>query len=55
MCGSGSVFGIRIQKSPEYGSNTDPDVQNWLKQEQNPAMSTILSIKNKLRYLQGAP
>ena len=27
MCGSGSVFRIRIriQKAPEYGSNTDPD------------------------------
>ena len=27
MCGSGSVFGIRIRihKVPEYGSNTDPD------------------------------
>ena len=29
MCGSGSVFRIRfrIQKAPEYGSNTDPDPQ----------------------------
>ena len=29
MCGSGSVFRIRIririQKAPEYGSTTDPD------------------------------
>ena len=34
MCGSGSVFGIfciRIQKAPEYGSNTDPDPQHWIK------------------------
>ena len=30
MCGSGSVFGIRIRKAPEYGSNTDPDPQHWL-------------------------
>ena len=32
MCGSGSVFGIRIriQKTPEYGSNTDLDPQHWL-------------------------
>ena len=33
MCrsGSGSVLGIRIriQKAPEYGSNTDPDPQHW--------------------------
>ena len=35
MCGSGSVFRIRIriQKAPEYGSNTDPDPdpdpQHW--------------------------
>ena len=33
MCGSGSVFRIRIQiqEAPEYGSNTDPDLQHWLK------------------------
>ena len=33
MCGSGSVFDIRIgiQKAPEYGSNTNPDPQSWLK------------------------
>ena len=32
MCGSGSVLGIRIriQKAPEYGSNTDPDPQHCL-------------------------
>ena len=32
MCESGSVFGIRIriQKTPEYGSNTDLDPQHWL-------------------------
>ena len=36
MCGSGFVFGIRIriqiriQKTPEYGSNTDPDPQHCL-------------------------
>ena len=31
MCGSGSVFGIRIriQEAHEYGSNTDPDPQHW--------------------------
>ena len=33
MCGSGSVFQIRIRihKAPEYGSNTDPvpDPQHW--------------------------
>ena len=31
MCGSGSVFRIRIriQEAPEYGSNTDPDPQHW--------------------------
>ena len=31
MCGSSSVFRIRIriQKTPEYGSNTDPDPQHW--------------------------
>ena len=30
MCGSGSVFRIRIriQQAPEYGSNTDPDPQH---------------------------
>ena len=30
MCGSGSVFRIRIriQEAPEYGSNTDPDPQH---------------------------
>ena len=28
MCGSGSVFRIRIQEAPEYGSNTDPDTQH---------------------------
>ena len=27
--GSGSVFGIRIHKGPEYGSNLDPDPQHW--------------------------
>ena len=31
MSGSGSVFGIRIQKAPDYGSNTDPDPQHWKK------------------------
>ena len=33
MCESGSVFGIRIriQEAPEYGSNTDPDPQHWLR------------------------
>ena len=33
MCGSGYVFGIRIRihEAPEYGSNTDPDPQHWLK------------------------
>ena len=33
---SGSVFGIRIRihKAPEYGSNTDPDPQHCLKQNQ---------------------
>ena len=32
MCGSGSVFliRIRIQKAPEYGSNMDPDPQDWI-------------------------
>ena len=31
MCGSGSVFRIRIQiqEAPEYGSNTDPDPQHY--------------------------
>ena len=31
MCGSGSVFWIRIRihKAPEYGSNMDPDPQQW--------------------------
>ena len=31
MFGSGSVFQIRIriQEAPEYGSNTDPDPQQW--------------------------
>ena len=28
MCGSGSVFRIRIHKAPEYGSNTEPDPQH---------------------------
>ena len=28
MCGS--VFVIRIHKAPEYGSNADPDPQQWL-------------------------
>ena len=45
MCGSGSVLGIRIQKAPECGSNTDP--QHWLNAffsigtgaEKNPAAS----------------
>ena len=28
MCGSGSVFGIRIYKADECGSNLDPDPQH---------------------------
>ena len=28
LCGSGSVFGIRIHKGPEYGSKLDPDPQH---------------------------
>ena len=31
MCGSGSVFRIRIQDAPEFGSNTYPDPQHCLK------------------------
>ena len=32
MCGSGSVFRIRIriQEAPEYGFNMDPDPQHCL-------------------------
>ena len=35
MCGSGSVFGIRIriQEAPEYGSKRDPDSQHCLKDD----------------------
>ena len=41
MCGSGSLFGIRIriQEAPEDESNTDPDPQHWPK----PCESKLLS------------
>ena len=32
LCGSGSLFAIRIQEAPEYGSNTDPDPQHCFQQ-----------------------
>ena len=28
---NGYVFGIRIHKGPEYGSNLDPDLQHLIK------------------------
>ena len=36
MWGSGSVFGIRIQVAPEYGSNTDPDPQHCVQERERP-------------------
>ena len=44
MCGSGSVFRIRIliQKGPEYGSNTDPDPKHCFKDYSDTGMFLIV-------------
>ena len=50
LCGSGSVFGIRIRihKAPEYGSNTnaDPDPQHC------PKAKSCTGVRGQPKYLQ---
>ena len=48
MCGSGSVFRIRIriQKAPEYGSITDPDPQHC----PSPSRSGRQKLQNTIHF-----
>ena len=54
MSGSGSVsvFGIRIriQQSPEYGSNTDPDPQHCFSVQLKSTSSVIITVTFRSSY-----
>ena len=56
ICLCGSVFGIRNQRGPEYGSNLDPDPQHCLEDTiQYNTIPFLISVPESVSTVPWAP